>query len=182
MFGHEVCADVQRHEKHSCIGGASRSASRFGYVSDLTTRGTAPPLSSIEQREYKKVHWKERRLNTLVESSRLVPVMSVLSLEMNGTSVTFTCSDDYDPRQPKQLLQSSRVSLLNDQMRSGTCWVRANWRVPVEGKSSVNKLAGVFPSRITTVQEGGSNVINRRGRTSYRLHRGRQDIKGVRVR
>ena len=24
VFGHEVSADVQRHEKHSCIGGASR--------------------------------------------------------------------------------------------------------------------------------------------------------------
>ena len=39
-------------------------------------------------------------------------------------------------------------------MRSGTCWVQANWQVTVEGKSSANKLAGVFPSQITTVQEG----------------------------
>ena len=35
--------------------------SRFGFVSELTTRGTRPPLSpisgsSIEQRGYKKVH------------------------------------------------------------------------------------------------------------------------------
>ena len=71
--------------------------SRFGFVSELNTRGTTPPLSpisgsSVEQCWYKKVHWTERGFNTLVESSRLVPVMSVLSLKMNGTSVAFTCS------------------------------------------------------------------------------------------
>ena len=133
--------------------------SRFGFASELTTRGTTtPPLSpnseySVEQ----KVHWRERGFNTLVKSSRLVPVMSVLSLERNGTSVAFTCSGDYDSiPQPRRLLQSSRVSLLTDQMRSGTYRVQANWRVTVEGKSSVNKLAGVFPSQITTVQEGGA--------------------------
>ena len=136
--------------------------SRFGFVSELTTRGATPPLSpisgsSIEQRGYKKVHWTERGLNTWVKSSRLVPVMSVLSLERNGTSVAFTCSGDYDPsRQPKPLLQSSGVSLLNDQRRSGTHGVQANWQVTAEGKSSVNKLAGVFPSQSTTVQEGGA--------------------------
>ena len=161
VFGHEVSADVQRHEKHSRKGGASRSACRFGCVSVLTTRGTPPPLSPIAgsssgQRGYKKVHWNERGLNTLVESSRLVLVMSVLSLEMHGTSVTFICSDDYDPsRQPRPLRQSSGVSLLTDQTRSGTCWVRANWRVIVEGNSSVNKLAGVFLLQ-STVQEGGA--------------------------
>ena len=136
--------------------------SRFGFVSELTTRGTTLPLSptygsSIEQRGHKKVHWKERVFNTLVKSSRLVLVMSVLSLERNGTSVALTHSGDYDSsRQPRPFLQSSRVSLRTDQMRSGTCWVQANWRVTVEGKSSVNKLAGVFPSPITTVQEGGA--------------------------
>ena len=83
--------------------------------------------------------------------------MSVLSLERNVTSVAFTCSGDYDPsRQLKPLLQSSRVSLLNDQLRSGTHGVQAKWQVTVEGNSSVNKLAGVFPSQITTVQEGGA--------------------------
>ena len=119
-------------------------------MSVLTTRGTTPPLSpiagsSIEQRGYKKVHWKERGHNTLVESSRLVLVMCVLSLEMeiNGTHVTFTRSDNYDPsRHPRPLLQSSRVSLLTDRTRSGTYWVRATWRVTVKGKSSVNKFAG----------------------------------------
>ena len=76
---------------------------------------------------------------------------------MHGTSVGFICSGDYDPnRQPKPLLQSPGVSLLNDQRRSGTHWVQANWQVTVEGKSSVNKLAGVFPSQITTVQEDGA--------------------------
>ena len=83
--------------------------------------------------------------------------MSVLSLERNGTSVAFNCSGDYDPgRQPKPLLRSAGVSLVNDQMRSGTRWVQANLQVTVEGKSSVNKLAGVFLSQITTVQEGGA--------------------------
>ena len=135
---------------------------RFGLVSELTTRGTTPPLSpisgsSIEQRGYKMIHWKERGFISLVESSRLVPVISILSLERNGTSVASTCSGEYDSsRQPRPLLQSSRVSLLTDQMRSGTCWVQANWRVTVEGKSSVNKLAGVFPSQITRVQESGA--------------------------
>ena len=155
-------------------------------MSELTTRDTKHPHpisgSSIEQREYKNVHWKERGFNTWVESSRLVLVMSVLSLERNETSVAFTCSGDYDSsRQPRPLLQSSRVSQLTDQMRSGTYWMQANWRVTVEGKSSVNKLAGVFPSRITTVQERWSYVIYRRGRTSNRFHRGGQDIEGVRV-
>ena len=45
---------------------------------------------------------------------------------------------------------------MNDQTRSGTHWVQANWQVTVEGKSSVNKLAGVFRSQITRVQEGGA--------------------------
>ena len=54
---------------------------------------------------------------------------------------------------PKSLLQSAGVSLLTDRMRSGTYWMQANWQVTVEGKSSVNKLAGVFPSQSTTVQE-----------------------------
>ena len=130
-------ADVQRREMHSCTDGATRSACR--------SRGTAPPLSSIagssiEQRGYKKEHWKERILNTLAESSRLVPVMSVLSLGRNGTSVAFTCSVDYDSsRQPKPLLQTSGVPLLTDQTRSGTYWVQADWRAMVEVKSSVNK-------------------------------------------
>ena len=64
---------------------------------------------------------------------------------------------DYDSsRQPRPLLESSGVSLLTDQMRSGTYWVQANWRVTVEGKSSVNELAGVFNSQCTTVQEDGA--------------------------
>ena len=149
-----VMVETSEYDDSMLIG------SRFGYVSESTTRGTTPPLSpisgsSIELRGCKMALWKERRFSTLVVSSRLVPVISVLSLERNETSVAFTCSGDYDPsRQPKPLLQSSRVSLLTDQMRSGTYRVQANWRVTVEGKSSVNKLAGVFPSQITTMQEG----------------------------
>ena len=90
--------------------------SRFGFVSEFTTRGTRPPLSPIsgsliEQRGYNKVHWSERGFNTWIESSRLFRVMSILSLKMNGTSVAFTCSGDYDPgRSPRSLLQSAGVT------------------------------------------------------------------------
>ena len=61
--------------------------SRFGFVFELNTRGTTLPLStisgsSLEQGGYKKVHWTERGLNTLVDSGRLVLVMSVLSLKI----------------------------------------------------------------------------------------------------
>ena len=106
--------------------------SRFSFMSELTMRSTTPPLStssgsSISQRGYKKVHWTERGLDTLVESSRLVLVRNVLSLERNRTSVAFTWSADCDPsRKPKPLLQTSGVSLLNDPSRSGTRWVQAN--------------------------------------------------------
>ena len=87
---------------------------------------------------------------------------------MSGTSVAFTCSGDYDPsRQPWPLLQSAGVSLLIDQTRSGTFWMQANWQFTVEGKSSVNKLAEVFPSQSTNSARVWSCVINRRGRTSY---------------
>ena len=83
--------------------------------------------------------------------------MSVCSREMNGTSIGFTGSDEFSTsQQPKPLLQSSRVSLLTDQTRSGTYWVQADWRVTVEVKPSVNKLAGFFPSPITSIHEGGA--------------------------
>ena len=108
-------------------------------------------LNSVGARKYTG---EKRGLNTLVESSQLVLVRSVSSLEQNGISVVFTCSDDYDPsRQPRPLLQSSRVSLLAERTRSGTFGEQANWRVTVEGESSLNKLARVFPSQNTTVQE-----------------------------
>ena len=106
----DMSADVQRRETHICIGGASRSACRFGRVSLSTTRSTTPPLSprtesSIEQRGCKKVHRRERGLNTLVESSSLVPVRSVSSVEQTGTSLAFTCSDGYGPsRHPRPSL------------------------------------------------------------------------------
>ena len=49
-----------------------------------------------------------------------------MNLERNGTSVAFTCSGDYDPSgHPKPLRQSSGVSLLNDQTRSGTYRMQA---------------------------------------------------------
>ena len=76
---------------------------------------------------------------------------------MNGTSVTFTCSGDYFlSRQPRPLPQSSGASLQTDQRRSGTYLVQADWQVTVEGKSSVNKLSGFFPSQIAPMQEGGA--------------------------
>ena len=88
-FGEAVIAAVQRPETHICIDcGASRSA--FGYAPDVTAKGTAPPLysvdgSSIEQRGYKRVHWEKRdsagemsRMgSTMVDSSVLFPVLQV---------------------------------------------------------------------------------------------------------
>ena len=41
--GHEVSANVQRRERHSCkYGGASRSPCHSGRMSVLTAEGTAP--------------------------------------------------------------------------------------------------------------------------------------------
>ena len=76
-FGHEVSADVQRRETHNCIGGgASRSACRFGCVSELTTRGTTPPPSpiigsSIEQRGCKKVQYTGKNVDSTHWSSQV---------------------------------------------------------------------------------------------------------------
>ena len=197
VFGDGVSADVQRSETQSCTDcGASRSACHFGYASELTTRGTTPPLfaidgSSVEQRGHKKVHWKKRDSvgemkeigSTLVDSSVWIPVASVLSFEMNETSVTFTCSGDYYlSRQPRPPPQSSGVSLLTDQKRSGTYWVQAAWRVMVEDKSFVNKLAGFSPFTDRTNARVWNHVMNRRDRTISRRYRGRQDVGGVGVR
>ena len=122
---------------------------RSGFVSELTTRGTTPSLSPISRSSI-----EQRGFNTLIESSRLFPVMSVLSLKMNGTSVAFTCSSDYDPsRQPRPLLQSAGVSLLTDQTRSGTCWMQANWQVTVEA----NRLwTSWLNFQWSTMQEDGT--------------------------
>ena len=43
--------------------------------------------------------------------------------------------------------------MLAEQTRTGTFGEQANWRITVEGESSLNELAGVFPSQSTTVQE-----------------------------
>ena len=102
-FGEAVIAAVQRPETHICIDrGASRSACAIGYAPDVSAKGTAPPLFSIdvsliEQRGYKKVHWEKRdsvgekkRIGpTKTESSVLFLVASVSSLEENETSVVF---------------------------------------------------------------------------------------------
>ena len=61
-FGEAVIDAVQRPETHICIdNGVSRSVCPFGYAPDVSAKGTAPPLSSIdgcpiEQCGYKKVH------------------------------------------------------------------------------------------------------------------------------
>ena len=63
-FGEAVIAAVQRPETHICIdSGASRSACPFGYAPDVSAKGTAQPLFSIDgspsdQRGCKKVHWE----------------------------------------------------------------------------------------------------------------------------
>ena len=140
----------------------SRSTCRFGRVSELTTRSTTLPLSpitgsSFEQRGYKKVHWRERGLNTFVESSQLVLVRSVSSLEQNGILVT-------PPVRTTTIRVDSQDRCCN--LQEFHCWLnkreverfgeQANWRATLDGESSVNKLAGVFPSQNTTVQEVGA--------------------------
>ena len=179
----ETTAVVQRvmDKTSECDDDGVLIESRFGFVS-------TPPLSpisgsSVEQRGYKKVHWKERGFNTLVESSRLVLVMSVLSLERNATSVAFTCSGDYDSsRQPTPLLQSSRVSPLTDQVRSGHVLGASTLASHGRGQFVCEQVGWSFPFTDHNSAREWSYVTNRRGRTSHRLHRGRQDIEGVRVR
>ena len=95
--------------------------------------------------------------STMIESSTLFSVSRGSGLELDGISVTFTCSEDSDlSRQPWTLLQYSDVSLMADQKRSGMWLEKAGWRVTVEDKSTVNKLAGFLPSQIVSMQEGGS--------------------------
>ena len=102
-------------------------------------------------------------------------------LEQNGTSVAFTFSDDYGRiRQPRPLLQSSRVSLLAEQTRIGTFGEQANWRVTVEGESSVNKLARVSLSQSTTVQEDGATPSDVAEPATYSTEIDK-DSEGVRV-
>ena len=71
VFGDEVSADVQRRETHSCTDrGTSRSECQCGYVSELTTRITAPlqfrlfdlQLNGVDTRKYtgKSVIWLEK--------------------------------------------------------------------------------------------------------------------------
>ena len=48
-IGEAVIAAVQRPETHICIDcGASRSACPLGYAPDVTAKGTAPPLYSVD--------------------------------------------------------------------------------------------------------------------------------------
>ena len=170
-FGEAVIAAVQRTETHMCFdSGVSRSACPCGSAPDVTAKGIAPPLfsingSSIEQRGYKKVHWENRdsaggmkRIgSTMVESSVLFLVASVPSLEENETSV-FPCSGDYyfirQPIPPPS--QSSGVSHMKLQKRNGTCWLQADRRVTVDDKSSANTLAGFSSVQMAPIEEGGA--------------------------
>ena len=86
--------------------------SRFGYVSELTTRGNTVSDFSI----FNCTAWVQESAleRTCIQYVGRVTsdcsFQSVLSLERDGTSVAFTCSGDHDPSgQPKPLLQSSRV-------------------------------------------------------------------------
>ena len=60
-----MIAAVQRPEMHMCIdSGASRSAVQLVMRPNVSAKGTAPPLfsidgSPIEQRGYKNVHWEK---------------------------------------------------------------------------------------------------------------------------
>ena len=70
--------------------------------------------------------------------SVLFTVASGSSLEMNGTSGILNCSGDCDlNRQPRTPLQSSGVSRMADQKRSGT-WLGAS-RLASHGRES-NRL------------------------------------------
>ena len=127
-FGEAVIAAVQRPETHIGINsGASRSACPIGYAPDVSAKGTAPPLfsidgSRIEQRGYKKMQWKKR-----------------------------------DFRQPMPLpSQSQGVSHVKLQKRNGTYCLWSDRRVTVDDMSSANALAGFFPSQIAPMQEGGA--------------------------
>ena len=84
-FGEAVIAAVHRPETHICIdSGASRSACPLGYAPNVTAKGTAPPLfsidgSSIEQRGYKRVHWEKR--DSAGKMKRIGSTMAVSSSE-----------------------------------------------------------------------------------------------------
>ena len=171
-FGEAVIAVVQRPETHICIdSGASRSACPFGYAPDVSAKGTAPPLfsidgSPIEQRGYKKVHWEKRdsagdtkRIgSTMVESSMVFPVVSVSSLEENRTSVVFSCSGDHYliRRSMPPPLHSQGVSHVKLQIRNGMYWLHADRRVTVDDKSSANALAGSSSVQMAPIQDGGA--------------------------
>ena len=165
-FGEAVIAAVQRPETHICIdSGAFRSACPSGYAPDVSAKGTAPPLFSIdgppiEQRGYKKVHWQKRdsagemkSVSTMVESSVFL-VASVSRLEENGTSVVFSCSSDYylirQPMSPPW--QSQGVSHVKLQKHNGTYWLQADRRVTVDDKSSANTLAGFSSVQMAPVE------------------------------
>ncbi len=141
------------------------------HAPDVSAEGTAPPLfsidgSPIEQRGYKKVHWEKRdsagetkRLgSTMVESSVLLPVASVSSLDENGTSVVFSCSGDCNlSRQPMPPpSQSQRVSHVKLQKHNGSCWLQADRRVTFDDKSSANAFAGFSSVKMAPIQKGGA--------------------------
>ena len=115
VLGDEMNAGVQRRETHSCTDrGAARSACQF--FTCLNGQRESPhrhgfrsmdlQLNSVDTRRHTGENvtwWGEMNEfgSTMAESTVLFPVASGSSLEMNGTSVTFTCSGDCDlSRQP----------------------------------------------------------------------------------
>ena len=128
-FGDAVIAAVQRPETHIGINrGASRSACAIGYASDVSAKGTAQPLFSIDgsrigQHGYKKMHWKKR-----------------------------------DFRQPMPLpSQSQGVSHVKLQKRKGTYMLRSDRRVTVDDMSSANALAGLYSVEMALIHEHGAS-------------------------
>ena len=88
---------------------------------------------------------------------------------MKWTSVGFTCSDDYDPsRQPRPLLQSSGVYYLLIKREVEHIGYKEIGESAVEVESFANKFS---PHGSQQYQRVESYVIDRRCRTSYRLHR-----------
>ena len=92
-FGGAVIAAVQRPETHICIDrGASRSACPIGYAPEVTAKGKALPLysidgSPIEQRGHKRVHWEKRdsagKMKRIISTIRLLGQVCCFQLRVS---------------------------------------------------------------------------------------------------
>ena len=171
-----MIAALQRPETHIYIdSGASRSACPFGYAPDMSAKGTASTLfsidgSPIDQRGCKRVNWEKRdsagetkRIrSTMVESGVLCLVASVSSSEENKTLVVFC--DYYLVRQPMPpSSQSQGVPHVKLQKQNGMYWLQADRRVTVDDKSSANALAGFSSVQIDGATRRWSCIVIRRG-------------------